>query len=54
MKQKFSVEIVTEFINGFKFCEILKLPKDVLFDASSFAAFLHPVQRLGLHFTHIL
>ena len=52
-KQGFSDSIVAEFVKGFQFCELLKLPKRVLFDAISFASFLNPLKCKGLHFSHI-
>ncbi|XP_065915635.1 uncharacterized protein [Dysidea avara] len=52
-KQKFSDQIAADFEKGFKFCQLLKLPKNALFDASSFATFLDPLKCKGLRFSHI-
>jgi len=52
-EQKFSDDVVADFKKGFEFVQLLKLPRHVLFDASSFAAFLSPLKCKGLHFSHI-
>jgi len=52
-KQKFSDEVVADFIMGFKLVEMLELPQSALFDVSSFATFLNPLKCEGLHLLHI-